>query len=101
MAKKTIKILTLVFFFSVSTVLLYSSAYGQQPPSLEEGINQYNEENYEEAIEVLIKARSEDPKSTMAAFYLGLAYKQTMDYEKALVNFRDAVSMTPGLKTPL
>jgi tetratricopeptide (TPR) repeat protein len=99
MLKNTIKISFLsLFFFSVSAVLINPTALCQQPPTLQEGIDQYNENNYEKAIESLERARSEDPKSTVAAFFLGLAYKQTYDYEKALGHFRDAVTMTPRIK---
>ena len=65
---------------------------------LQEGINQYKNENYEEAIEVLEKARKQDRTSSTAAFFLGLAYKQTTDYQQALANMRDAVSFTPPIK---
>ena len=57
--------------------------------------------NYEEAIGALIKARKESPKSSVAAFYLGLAYKQLMDYSEALVQFQDAVTFTPRIKDAL
>jgi tetratricopeptide (TPR) repeat protein len=60
---------------------------------LKEGIEQYREENYEEAVEVLLKAREQNPNSSLAAFYLGLAYKQIIDYPNARVHFRDAVTL--------
>ena len=89
-------ILLLLIFFSI--LLLHSQAFCKQPPSLEEGINQYKKENYEEAIEALLRARSEDPTSSVAAFFLGLAYKQTLEYEKALAQFRDAATLPPRIK---
>ncbi len=69
--------------------------------ALREGIRQYNQENYEEAIEALIKAREVEPASSPAAFFLGLAYKQAQDYPKALENLRDAVTLTPKIKEAL
>jgi len=73
----------------------------EPPPTLQEGINQYNEGNYEEAIEVLQKVRAQEPASSLAAFFLGLAYKQTQDYENALPHLRDAVTLTPKIKEAL
>ncbi|MBW2560309.1 MAG: tetratricopeptide repeat protein [Deltaproteobacteria bacterium] len=68
---------------------------------LKGGIEQYQEENYEEAAEILEEARKLYPKSSPAAFFLGMTYKQMMDYQKALINFRDAVTLTPRIKQAL
>jgi len=65
---------------------------------LEKGVAQYKEENFEESIEILKKAREKDPGSSAAAYYLGLAYKQTIDYPNAAIQFRDAASLEPGIK---
>jgi len=86
----------LVFFFLfIASVFIVDIPVGlcqQLPPTLQEGINQYNEGNYEEAIEVLQKVRAQEPASSVAAFFLGLAYKQTQDYEK-----HSRTSGTPSL----
>ncbi len=68
---------------------------------LREGIEQHKQENYEEAIDLLKKARKEDPKSSSAAFFLGMAYKQVMDYQKASEHLSDAVTLTPRIKEAL
>lgn len=68
---------------------------------LREGIEQHKQENYEEAIDLLKKARKEDPKSSSAAFFLGMAYKQVMDYQNASEHLRDAVTLTPRIKEAL
>lgn len=65
---------------------------------LSEGIRQYKEENFEEAAEILGKAREADPTSSTAAFFLGLAYKQMLDYPEAIKNFRDSVTLKPRIK---
>jgi len=67
-------------------------------PLLEEGIKQYQGENYEEAIETLTQVRKDDPASSMAAFVLGMAYKQSSDLPNAESNLRDAVALTPKVK---
>lgn len=79
------------------------SAFSQpsQEISLKNGISQYREENFEEAVEILEKIRKEDPNSSSAAFFLGLAYKQIMDYDKAFENLSDAVTLTPPIKEAL
>jgi len=43
---------------------------------LREGIEQHKQENYEEAIDLLKKARKEDPKSSSAAFLKGLVLQK-------------------------
>ena len=47
------------------------------------GIADYKDENYEEAAYSLLKALNENPRSSVAAYYAGLAYKEMLDYEKA------------------
>jgi tetratricopeptide (TPR) repeat protein len=101
MIKNIVKVCFLTFIFLVSNILINPDAFCQQSASLQEGINQYKAEQYELAINSLEKARAEDPKSTVAAFFLGMAYKQTMDYEKAQTPLTDAVTMTPRVKEAL
>lgn len=72
-----------------------------QTPYLREGIEQYKQENYEEAAELLIKERKQNPRSSVAAFFLGLTYKQMEDYQKALEHLRDAVALTPRIMQAL
>lgn len=81
-------------------VLLPSIGSGQEA-SLQQGIAQYRQENYEEALELFLKARQEAPDSSQAAFFLGLTYKQIMDYPRAAEHFRDAVTLTPKIKEAL
>ncbi|NWF51731.1 MAG: tetratricopeptide repeat protein [Nitrospirae bacterium] len=69
-----------------------------QGSSLSKGIEEYKDENFEEALEIFIKARKEDPSSSLAAFYLGLTYKQLMNYKEASVNLRDAIKLEPAIK---
>lgn len=92
----SVTIFVLLFCF----VLLPSFAFGESA-YLREGIEQYKLENYEESVDILIKARDKEPLSSMAAFLLGMAYKQIMDYPKAAENFKDAVTLTPRIKEAL
>lgn len=75
-----------------------SDALCQSPPTLADGIKQYQSENYEEAIDILTKVRKLDPKSTMAAFFLGMAYKQTNNMAAAEQNLKDATISQPAIK---
>lgn len=101
MTVKLVKVLSFIFLISFFTLFFRYDALCQQPASLKEGIEQYKDENYEEAIEVLKKARKQAPRSSVAAFFLGLAYKQVLDYQAALGQLRDAVTMTPRIKEAL
>jgi tetratricopeptide (TPR) repeat protein len=70
-------------------------------PTLEKGIGLYKHENFDEALGVLRKARVEEPKSTLAAYYLGLTYKQMQNYNEAVPHLRDAVTISPKIKGAL
>lgn len=89
----------LSFLILVSLIIWQpAAAFGQQDISLQAAIQQYQQENYEEAIEILQKVRQQDKTSSTAAFFLGLAYKQTNDIQQALPQFLDAVTLTPRIR---
>ncbi|MGV8058236.1 MAG: tetratricopeptide repeat protein [Smithellaceae bacterium] len=95
------KVILIISIFLLS-IIFNSSAFCQtQNPLMEEGIKQYQNENYEEAIDALEQVRAQDPKSSLAAFFLGMAYKQTMDYDKAAVNLESALKLKPAVKEAL
>ena len=90
---------TIIISVFLLSIIFNSAAFCQTTnPLLEEGIKQYQSENYEEAIEALGKARKADANSSMAAFVLGMAYKQINDLPNAENNLRDAVTLTPKIK---
>ena len=95
-AKKTLPFLFLILF-----VLIPLNGFCQQSPLIKRGIEEYKDESYEEAIVTLAEARKNEPESSVAAFFLGMAYKQTMDYEKSLNNLLDSVTLTPRIKEAL
>lgn len=101
MIKRMTRIMLIVFFLLISTVFFSFQAYGQQSQSLEEGIGLYEAERYDEAVNSFLKAREEAPGSSTAAFFLGMAYKQLMDYEEAEDHLRDAVTLTPKIRESL
>ncbi len=59
-----------------------------------QGIINYREENFEEAVITLKQAYNACP-STKIAFYLGLCYKQMGEYEKSEKFFKMAISSKP------
>jgi len=84
----------LYFLFSSPGVVLgveISSA-------LREAIKEYQADNYEEAIELLTKIRQKEPGSSIAAFFLGMSYKQVGNYEKAEGHLKDAATLSPPVK---
>lgn len=88
------------FFLFLSFVVLPTSAFCDSV-LLQEGIDLYKQEKFEESVETLTKEREQNPKSSSAAFFLGLAYKQMGQYKKATKNLRDAVTLTPRIKDAL
>jgi tetratricopeptide (TPR) repeat protein len=93
-------------YFPVAAVLvlfhmIFAPPAFCQSDLLKKGIELYRQENYEEAVPVLVKARAENPGSSVAAFFLGIAYKQLPDYINSQKNLRDAVSLQPRIKEAL
>jgi len=62
------------------------------------GLKDFKDENYEEALQSFIEARKLEPTSTVIAFYLGLTYKKMDSYKEAVPYLRDAVTLTPPIK---
>lgn len=84
-----------IFFFISALFVLNSSVLFAAEDLLEKAIAEYNDESYEEALEILIKVRENQPDSSTAAYYLGLTYKQVGDYQKAAEHLKEA---TPIVK---
>lgn len=101
--RKLFSALTLTAFILSNIIILNAQEEEQQKPNptLEKAIGQFKHENYEEALSLFKKAREEDPKSTVAAYYLGLTYKQLQDYKAAIPNLTDAVTTAPKIKGAL
>jgi tetratricopeptide (TPR) repeat protein len=79
----------------------YAHSEETKTPTLELGIGQYKHENYDEALITLKKAREENPDSSLAAYYLGLTYKQLQDYDSAIPYLKDAVTFSPKIQGAL
>ena len=92
--------LLLIGLTAFSFLFLPAPAFCDSPDLLK-GIDLYKQESYEEAAETLSQVRRADPKSSAAAFFLGLTYKQMMRYSEAAVHLEDAVTLTPKIKEAL
>lgn len=100
-SKLLLRIFGLFIIFLTGHILFAQAQQEKLNPTLERGIGLYKHENYEEALPVLKQAREEEPSSTLAAYYLGLNYKQLQDYENAILHLRDSVTNTPKIKGAL
>lgn len=76
-------------------VAMTTHSMAEERSLIEQGTALYQGENFEEAVVVLQQARSASPLSSNAAFYLGMALKQTGDLKGAVRNLSDAATLKP------
>ena len=69
-----------------------------EPDYMLQGTTNFRQGNYEEALDDLTKARLKDPRSAIAAYYLGATLKKMQQYSKALPNLMEAVTLQPPVK---
>lgn len=70
----------------------------QEPDLMLQGTMNFRLGNYEEALDELTRARIKDPRSPVAAYYLGATLKKMQQYGKALPNLMEAVTLQPIAK---
>lgn len=87
---------TFNFIIPPVTLFLIFFSVSASAEDLQKGIEQYRQENYEEALEILKEVYKTKP-STITAFYLGLTYKQTGDYKNAKEYFYKALTGIPRI----
>lgn len=87
------KRLILLGLFSAA---LAQPAFGEAVNPLSQGISDYRDESYEEAIDSLRRARAAQPSSFEAALYLGLSYKAAQDFPEAKAHLADALRLRPA-----
>ncbi len=88
---KKIIYLFFILFFAFAPL---HAAYAEDG-LIEKGLAEIKKDNYEEAVDYFSRARAQDPRSSLAAFYLGLAYKQSGSYKDAVKQYKDALALTP------
>lgn len=69
-----------------------------EPDPMLQGTLNFRLENYEEALGDLTRARIKDPRSSVAAYYLGATFKKMQQYSKALPHLMEAVTLQPVAK---
>ncbi len=67
----------------------------------ERGMEQYKQENYKASLPLFIQSREENPSSSLTAYYLGLNYIKLGNDQKAIEQFKDAVTYLPKMKEAL
>lgn len=88
----------ILILLSLLFLIITPSAFAEFSENLSQGIIDYNDESYEEAIHFLTVARGEEPSNSEAAYYLGLAYKELGDIGEAEKNLEDAVRLKTNKK---
>ena len=90
----------LVAIFLLSFILVGNPALGAAPTGddklMQEAVKNLQEENYEEALVQLTEAWQKGPHTAEKAFYLGMVYRQMLEYPKARNYLEEAVSLKPG-----
>jgi len=84
-------------------ILFFGANVGAQTAQtlFDQGVKEFNQENYEEALDYFQQAKKMDPKSTRTAFFTGLTYRYMEKYGEAVPHLRDAVTYTPRIKEAL
>lgn len=92
--QKNIILFSVLFLF----VFIASLSSAGDDVFLQQGIAQYKAENYEEALSLLLKAKTSQPTSTLAAYYLGLTYKHLEKHPEAREQFLAALNQAPPVQ---
>jgi len=82
----------------VGVLLTSVQALAANPPDdvlVQQAAKNLQQENYEEALAQLTKAWQTGPHTAAKAFYLGVVYRQLLDYPKARDYLEEAVRLKP------
>ncbi len=90
-----------VVAFAFCLLFLFMTMDAVAQTSVEKGLKDLREENYEEALVEFMKARKQEPTSSRIAYYLGVTYKHMEQYDEAVPYLRDAVTFAPRIKEAL
>ncbi len=88
----------MVLIYIILTVLVQPVFSQAQNPDLQRGIAEFRQENFEEALDSLLKALAAEPASSLPSYYLGKTYKNLQNYIEAKKYFRNALSLSPVIK---
>ncbi|MDD4940967.1 MAG: tetratricopeptide repeat protein [Candidatus Omnitrophica bacterium] len=103
-AKKTALFLLFISFTAaIACVADPSRALAETPsvPSFEQARWLFQHENFEEALDRFKQLKAEKPRSSEAAYYLGMTYKRLQDYPSARPYLVEAVTLEPVIEQAL
>jgi tetratricopeptide (TPR) repeat protein len=80
-------------------VCITSAAGGQS--LFDQGMKEFQQENYEEALQYFLDAGTADAESSRIAYHLGLTYKMIENYIAAIPYLRKAVTLSPRVDEAL
>lgn len=75
-----------------------SKVHAQEQNNLQKAEALFQHENYEEALTLLKALRTEQPRSSEVAYYLGMTYKRLQDFLAAKPHLEAAVTLEPVAK---
>ena len=81
-------LLVLCFLFTAAPLVHGQSLF-------EQGLKEFNAENYEEALPYFLEAHSADKGSARISYYIGLTYKAMERYKDAIPYFREGATLAP------
>jgi tetratricopeptide (TPR) repeat protein len=85
-----------LFVISLSAIcLLVFTSISDSQTLFDNGLKEFNQENYEEALSYFLEAKSAEKGSAKIAYYIGLTYKVMERYTEAIPHFRDAATLSP------
>ncbi len=89
-----------VFLLAFTFLLIHGnglSLAGEGGSYLQQGIEDFRDENYEEALESLLRAYNAGEDPATSAYYTGLTYKEMLQYHEAREFLEKALSLNPAL----
>lgn len=102
MIKKNVILAVLIIFhllFFASALCVFSpKAYAQEQNDLQKAQWLFQHENYEEALTLLKALRTQQPRSSEVAYYLGMTYKRLQDFLAARPHLEAALTLEPVAK---
>ncbi|MEW6409938.1 MAG: tetratricopeptide repeat protein [Nitrospirota bacterium] len=86
---------SVVFCFVI--VFCFIRISSAESPQLLQGIKDFQEENYEEALDSFLEAYNLEPKNPLTSYYLGMAYKFMQNFKEAVKYLKIALTLDPKL----
>jgi tetratricopeptide (TPR) repeat protein len=88
--------LLILLFFSVSInhTPLFAKEAQKLDPELARGIEEFRARNFGLALAIFLKVNEGGTDRAISAYYLGLAYKELLIYDKAIASLKEASSVS-------